>query len=125
MTVHDDVGALKEAERDLAEAKVELGKAEKDIEKAEAELKRAEDRPEFKVEVIHNGVSRPFEVHRDELVKVLLEKAIREFGSVGEAHRQSLYKDGKPLDDNLSLHAAGVRPGDKLLLRTNEVKGGS
>lgn len=79
----------------------------------------------FKVAVIYNGVSERFNVRPDELVKSLLEKAIKKFGSIPNPHTLSLFNDaGEELDDNKTLEAAGVKPHDNLLLRPSTVKGG-
>jgi hypothetical protein len=78
----------------------------------------------FKVEVIYNGVSKPFEVKRDELVKKLLDEALAAFGPIQNPHTMSLYKGGKELKDEETLKQAGVEPRDRLLLRPSEVKGG-
>ena len=79
----------------------------------------------FKVDVLYNGVAKHFEVRPQELVKALLEQAIKKFGPIPNAHTLSLYNaGGQELDDNQTIAAAGVKAGDQLLLRPSQVKGG-
>lgn len=119
---------LEHAKADLEKAEAELKRAEHDIERAEAEVEEAireEECPEvFNVEVLYDGVKKPFEVRLTEIVKTLLDKAIAAFGPITNSHLLSLYKDGKPLPDADTIKQAGVKPCDVLLLRPNEVKGG-
>jgi hypothetical protein len=131
MTTDNDGGErrhLEKAEADLAEARGELAEAERDIERAEGEVREAleeEKHPEeFEVSVTYNGVKKPFEVRRNELVKTLLDKAIKEFGSPPNPHTLSLFKGTEELQDGKTLEASGVKPHDMLLLRPSTVKGG-
>ena len=79
---------------------------------------------EFKVSVLYNGLDKKFEVRRDELVKALLDKAIKEFNATNP-HTLSLYNEGGvELDDGQTLKQAGVKPHETLLLRPSKVKGG-
>lgn len=83
------------------------------------------DRPAFKVEVVYNGVAKKFEVHRQELVKKLLDQAISAFGPIPSPHLLGLFnKEGVELKDDQTIETAGVKPGDKLLLRPSSVRGG-
>jgi hypothetical protein len=132
------VGALehlKQAERDLEAAqateraaKEALRAAERDTAKAEAEVKEAirevENPRQFRVEVLYDGVKKPFEVRVEEAVKTLLDQVLRAFGPLPNPHTLALYKDGKELPDNGTIEQAGIRPCDLLLLRPSAVKGG-
>jgi hypothetical protein len=125
----DSEGELQMAEADLAAAKRELAQAEGDVEKAEASveaiIEEEEHRREFKVEVLYNGVKKPFEVRREEVVKTLLDKAVKAFGPIPNPHTLSLFTEaGKELDDTLTIAAVGVKPREVLLLRPSKVKGG-
>jgi len=58
-------------------------------------------------------------------VRAILEHAIKAFGITQQPHLLSLFTEaGVELDDNLSAEKAGVKPGEKLLLRPGAVKGG-
>jgi hypothetical protein len=122
-------GDLKAAEAKLALAERELQKAERDIEKAESDVAKAieeEEHPHrFEVTVLYNGIKKPFEVRREELVKALLDRAIKEFGPIPNPHTLSLFTEaGVELDDAKTIEAAGVKPHEVLLLRPSTVKGG-
>jgi hypothetical protein len=77
------------------------------------------------VEIVHNGKVKEFRFDRDELVASLLAKAIERFVVVGNPHMQSLYDAaGRELPDAETLHQAGVKADDELVLRQSQVKGG-
>lgn len=122
--------SLKAAEVELAEAERELQKAEEDVEKAEHDVENALEQEkqlhEFKIGIIYNGVEKPFEVHRDELVQRLLDQAKQAFGPINNnAHLLSLFnKEGLELKDEQTLEQAGVKPHDVLLMRPSQVRGG-
>jgi hypothetical protein len=79
----------------------------------------------FTVEVLYDGVKKPFVVRPEETVKRLLDQAIQAFGPLPNPHMLALYKAGKELSDGDTLKQAGVRPHDVLLLRPSTVKGGA
>jgi hypothetical protein len=80
---------------------------------------------QFEVVVIYNGVSKKFEVRRDELVQRLLEQARQAFGPITNPHLLGLFtKEGVELKDDQTIEAAGVKPHDVLLLRPSTVRGG-
>jgi hypothetical protein len=117
------------AEAELASARQELVAAERDIEKAAEKIEVAieeEKHPhQFLVKVLYNGVPKEFEVRRDELVERLLEQARQAFGPITNPHLLGLFtKAGVELTDNQTIEAAGVKPGDVLLLRPSTVRGG-
>jgi hypothetical protein len=78
----------------------------------------------FEVEVIYDGVKKPFRVLPHDLVKTLLEKAIAAFGPLPNPHTLALYKGAEELKDDATVQNAGVKPHDTLLLRPSTVKGG-
>jgi hypothetical protein len=120
-----DEKELEAAEAELAEARRKLVEAERDIESTEKKIEEIIDRDRpFKVEVIYNGVPKPFEVRHDELVKILLDKALAAFAPIPNPHTLSLYKGAEELKDGETLEQSGVKPHDKLLLRPSKVKGG-
>jgi predicted transcriptional regulator len=119
---------LRKAEHDLERA-FEKGRAvQKEIAEAESEVKKAIEEIEnpkvFTVEVVHNGVKKPFKVRIEETVKHLLEQAVAAFGPLPQPHREALYKDGHELADAQTIKQAGIKPCDVLLLRVSEVRGG-
>jgi hypothetical protein len=122
----NDDSELKAAEAGLGEAERDLAKVTKEVEAAEEKIEAIlhHDQP-YRVEVIYNGVPKPFEVRHDELVKTLLDKALAAFGPIPQPHLLSIWKGGDELQDVKTLEQSGVKPGDNLLLRPSKVKGGS
>jgi hypothetical protein len=124
-----DSDNLKAAEGELAAAERELEKATLDVQKAERHIEEAleeERHPnQFEVTVIYNGVSKKFEVRRQELVQRLLEQARNAFGPIAQPHLLGLFtKEGGELKDDQTIEAAGVKPHEVLLLRPSTVRGG-
>ncbi len=79
----------------------------------------------FDVEVIYNGVRKPFRVQLGELIKKLLDQAIQAFGITQNIHLLGLFTpDNRELPDNETIRAAGVHPEEKLNLRPSAVRGG-
>ena len=79
----------------------------------------------FSIEIVYNGVSRPFQVESEEHVIVLLQKAIAAFGITQNPHLLSLFRqDGNALSESESVGRAGLKAKDVLLFRPNVVKGG-
>jgi hypothetical protein len=77
------------------------------------------------VSVIYNGRAEEFVYRADELVKALLEEAIRRFRITQNPHVLSLFSAaGEELPDEATLKQASVKVGDKLTLRPSAVKGG-
>jgi len=122
------VERLREAERGLETAREKEREVQKEIVEAEAMVAKVIEEIEnpriFTVEVLYDGVKKPFEVRIEETVKHLLDKAIRAFGPLPNPHTLSLYKDGKELADTQTIKEAGIKPCDVLLLRPSKVKGG-
>ena len=126
---------LKQAERDLEAAEAQervaeeaLSRAKQGTAKAEAEVKEAireiESPRQFEVLVLYDGIRKPFQVRIEEVIKKLLDQAIRAFGPLPNPHTLALYKDGKEVPDNTTTKDAGIKPCDVLLLRPSAVKGG-
>lgn len=119
---------LEAAEAELAEAEREMEKAESDIDKARRDITKAIEEEkhlhQFVVKVLYNGVAKPFEVRRDELVRRLLDQARQAFGPITNPHLLGLFTKAGELKDDQTIQAAGVKPHEKLLLRPSAVRGG-
>lgn len=119
---------LRHAEQDLKKALEREAEAHHKVEKAEVEVAEAiqelEHPREFTVEILYDGVKKKFDVHAEETVKTLLDKALATFGPLPNPHTLSLYKGGAELADGKTLKDVGVKPHDVLLLRPSKVKGG-
>jgi len=75
--------------------------------------------------VIYNGLEKPLPYNPESPVRAILEHAIKAFGITQQPHLLSLFTEaGVELNENLSAEKAGVKPGEKLLLRPGAVKGG-
>ncbi len=64
--------------------------------------------------------------HDHETVGKVLEQAVREFGKEGQLDPSKQYilvLNATPLEDQLTLEAAGVRPGDVLNVRSKSIPG--
>ena len=95
------------------------------VEAGSAEVEREKPNHPFKVTVIYNGIPKQFEVRGRELVQQLLEQARQKFGPINNAHLLGLFtQTGTELSDGQTIEAAGVKPGDVLLLRPSTVRGG-
>jgi hypothetical protein len=105
----------RQTDQNVAEAKKEVEEAIQDLEHPQA----------FRVEVIYDGVRKPFEVRLEETVNQLLAQAISAFGPLPNPHTLALFKDGRELLDAQTIKDAGIKPCDVLLLRPSTVKGGA
>ncbi|HET8893033.1 MAG TPA: hypothetical protein VFM96_02915 [Gaiellaceae bacterium] len=77
------------------------------------------------VTIFYGAESKPFDYSPHEAVKALLERAIAAFHVTSNQHLMSLFTEsGQELPDNVSVEDAGVKPGETLILRQSEVKGG-
>jgi len=77
------------------------------------------------VTISFNGVNKDFTFRPHELVRKLLDQAIKEFRITQNPHTYGLFNtDGVELKDSETLHNAGVRCEDMLLLRPSTVKAG-
>lgn len=77
------------------------------------------------VKVVYNGLEKTFHFGPAELVRKLLDQAIKEFHITQNPHMQALFnQQGTELSDSETLEAAGVKCGDTLLLRASTVRAG-
>jgi hypothetical protein len=82
------------------------------------------DKP-FEITVVYNGLSKPIEVSKDELIGSVLAKALAAFGNLPAPHILGLYDaEGHDLPDGQTVKDAKVKKGDRLLLRPSTVKAG-
>jgi hypothetical protein len=118
--------AVEKATADLATATQQLRVAEQELGQAKADLHAAQEmKHRFGVIIIYNGVERPLTVERSELIKSVLERAIKLFGSPPNPHTLSLFTaDGRELADQKTVGEEHIHPKEKLLLRPGTVKGG-
>ena len=76
--------------------------------------------------VAPNGLELSFEYRPDETVGQLLTRAVAEFAARKVLDKNITYMlvfDDKPLDDKATLKTAGVRPEDKLKIRSCTIPG--
>lgn len=107
------VDILEQKERD--DDSVESGRRDKDD---------GSDRS-FNITVVYNGLSKPVEASKDEVIGGVLAKALAAFGNLPAPHTLGLYNaEGRELPDNQSVKDAKVKKGDRLLLRPSTVKAG-
>jgi len=79
----------------------------------------------IKIEVVHNGVEKPMEARLDELVRAVLERAVRLFNVKEQPHILSLFRaDGTRLEETETVKAAGLHNRSVVYLRPDVVKGG-
>lgn len=79
----------------------------------------------FEIKVVYNGLKKPIQVSKDELIGSVLAKAIAAFGNLPAPHTLALYDDeGRELPDTETVKEAKVKKGDRLLLRPSTVKAG-
>ena len=79
----------------------------------------------FAIKVVYNGLSKPLNVSRHELIGAVLAKALAAFGNLPAPHTLALYNaQGRELPDGETVQAAKVEKGDTLLLRPSTVKAG-
>ena len=79
----------------------------------------------YEVLVVYNGVTKPITVEPHEQVHAVLQQAIHLFGITQNPHLLSFFKeDGTVVPENQSVADAGIKPGERLALRPNAVKGG-
>jgi hypothetical protein len=76
--------------------------------------------------VTYNGQEQAITYNPHEEVKAILERALDAFGVQANRHLMALFTEaGAELPDNSSAEAAGIKPGEVLILRPSTVKGGS
>lgn len=75
--------------------------------------------------VFYGGKSEPLDYTPHELVATLLERAEDVFHITANRHLMALFTEaGRELPDQSTVEAAGVKPGETLVLRQSAVKGG-
>lgn len=79
----------------------------------------------YEILVVYNGVTKTIAVEPHEQVQAVLQRAIHLFGITQQPHLLSFFReDGSEVQDNQSVAAAGIKPGEHLALRPGAVKGG-
>jgi len=79
----------------------------------------------LEVVVIYNGIRKPLKVALTESMPDVLQRAISLFGSLPAPHTLALFTEaGNELPNSGTVKEAGIRPGEKLLLRPSTVRGG-
>jgi hypothetical protein len=77
------------------------------------------------VTVTFNGQDVAISFQPQEAVQAVLERALNAFNVTSNRHLMSLFTEaGTELTDSMSMQAAGINPGDVLVLRQSKVKGG-
>jgi hypothetical protein len=83
-----------------------------------------EAKKKTEVSVVYDGDTKEISYQPHEAVRALLERAKTAFGVVTN-HLLSLFDPGgNELSDDVSVEAAGVAPGEKLVLGQSVIKGG-
>jgi hypothetical protein len=78
------------------------------------------------VTVTYNGDDKVFGYTPDEKVRAVLDRALDEFHITSNRHLMGLFTEGNvELPDASTMSAAGVRPGELLVLRQSAVRGGA
>lgn len=77
------------------------------------------------VTVTYNGNDKVIEYRPDEKVRAVLDRALDEFHVNSNRHLMGLFTEGNvELPDDATMSAAGVKPGELLVLRQSTVRGG-
>ena len=77
------------------------------------------------VTIIYNGLEKSFEYNPEATVRALLDHAIKAFGISQNPHLLALFNQASvELQDSQSAEAAGIKHGERLLLRPSAVRGG-
>jgi hypothetical protein len=78
------------------------------------------------VTITYNGEDKVIGYTPDEKVRAVLDQALNEFHVTANPHLMGLFTEGNAeLPDNSTMSAAGVRPGELLVLRQSTVRGGA
>lgn len=79
----------------------------------------------FDVNVVYNGVTKPITVVVNQPIQAALQHAINAFAPIAQPHLLALYTEaGTELLNDQKVGEAGIKPGDTLLLRPSQVRGG-
>jgi hypothetical protein len=77
------------------------------------------------VTITYNGDDKVINFEPDEKVRAVLDRALAEFHITSNPHLMGLFTEGNvELSDDSTMSAAGVRPGELLVLRQSAVRGG-
>lgn len=77
------------------------------------------------VTITFNGIDKTLQYQPQEAVEAVLSRALNEFGVQQNRHLMGLFNEaGAELNDKSSMEAAGVKPGDVLVLRQSTVRAG-
>lgn len=91
---------------------------------AEAE-KAVKDDKKFDIVVSYNGVNQALTVHVQHEIRQVLEKAIKELGNPPQSENLGLFTEaGQELNPGQTVQQVGLQPGQKVLLRARQVRGG-
>jgi hypothetical protein len=75
--------------------------------------------------ITFNGQEKTLTYRPQEQVKAILERALDAFGIQANRHLMALFTEGgAELPDNSSAEAAGIKPGEVLILRPSNIRGG-
>jgi hypothetical protein len=78
------------------------------------------------VTVTYNGDDKVISYTPDEKVRAVLDRALAEFHVTSNPHLMGLFTEGNAeLPDDSTMSAAGVKPGELLVLRQSTVRGGA
>jgi hypothetical protein len=77
------------------------------------------------VTITYNGDDKVIDYRPDEKVRAVLDKALADFHVTSNPHLMGLFTAGNAeLPDDSAMSAAGVKPGELLVLRQSAVRGG-
>lgn len=77
------------------------------------------------VTITYNGNDKVVEYRPEEKVRAVLDRALDEFHITSNRHLMGLFTEGNvELPDDATMSAAGVKPGELLVLRQSTVRGG-
>ncbi len=77
------------------------------------------------VTITYNGSDKIFHYGPDEKVRSVLDRALSEFHVTANPHLMGLFTEANvELPDDSTMSAAGVKPGELLVLRQSTVRGG-
>lgn len=77
------------------------------------------------VTITYNGNDKVIDYRPDEKVRAVLDRALAEFHVASNPHLMGLFTEANvELPDDSTMSAAGVKPGELLVLRQSTVRGG-
>lgn len=79
----------------------------------------------FEIVIVYNGLSKPLDVTKSDLIGEVLRRAIEIFGNPPNPHTLALYTaDRGELQDSQTVKESGIKKHEKVLLRPSTVKAG-